>query len=156
MLKSTTHVYKEPHSICAASVMVLNLLALLIYFDLNRPYSYYLILSSFLFWLVLYYILFYIFPRQGVTIKSLTWREWRCMSFAQKRSLSIKNMENKYKWYAMASSFMAFLISVLILFYTPLIEKLGIWWALILVDIMQIALSFASFEGLKKFVYNTV
>ena len=46
MLKSTTHVYKEPHSICAASVMVLNLLALLIYFDLNRPYSYYLILSS--------------------------------------------------------------------------------------------------------------
>ena len=155
-MQSTTHVYKEPHSICAASVMVLNLLVLLIYFDLNRSYSYYLILSSFLFWLVLYYILFYIFPRQGVTVKSLTWREWLYMSFAQKRSLSIKNMENKYKWYAMASSFMAFLISVLILFYTPLIEKLGIWWALILVDIMQIALSFASFEGLKKFVYNTV
>ena len=105
---------------------------------------------------MLYYILFYIFPRQGVTVKSLTWREWLYMSFAQKRSLSIKNMKNKYKWYAMASSFMAFLISVLILFNTPLIEKLGIWWALILVDIMQIALSFASFEGLKKFVYNTV
>jgi|GEM_PF-2847239 hypothetical protein len=155
-MQSTTHVYKEPHSICAASVMVLNLLVLLIYFDLNRSYSYYLILSSFLFWLVLYYILFYIFPRQGVTVKSLTWREWLYMSFAQKRSLSIKNMKNKYKWYAMASSFMAFLISVLILFNTPLIEKLGIWWALILVDIMQIALSFASFEGLKKFVYNTV
>ena len=155
-MQSTTHVYKEPHSICAASVMVLNLLVLLIYFDLNRSYSYYLILSSFLFWLVLYYILFYIFPRQGVTVKSFTWREWLYMSFAQKRSLSIKNMKNKYKWYAMASSFMAFLISVLILFNTPLIEKLGIWWALILVDIMQIALSFASFEGLKKFVYNTV
>lgn len=155
-MQSTTHVYKEPHSICAASVMVLNLLVLLIYFDLNRSYSYYLILSSFLFWLVLYYILFYIFPRQGVAVKSLTWREWLYMSFAQKRSLSIKNMKNKYKWYAMASSFMAFLISVLILFNTPLIEKLGIWWALILVDIMQIALSFASFEGLKKFVYNTV
>ena len=155
-MQSTTHVYKEPHSICAASVMVLNLLVLLIYFDLNRSYSYYLILSSFLFWLVLYYILFYIFPRQGVTVKSLTWREWLYMSFAQKRSLSIKNMKNKYKWYAMASSFMAFLISVLILFNTPLIEKLGIWWALILVDIMQIALSFASFEGLKTFVYNTV
>lgn len=89
MLKSTstTHVYKEPHSICASSVMVLNLLVLLIYFDLNRSYSYYLILSSFLFWLALYYVLFYIFPRQGVTIKSLTWREWRHMNFAQKRSL---------------------------------------------------------------------
>lgn len=58
-------------------------------------------------------------------------------------------MKNKYKWYAMASSFIAFLMSVLILFYTPLIEELGIWWALILVDIMQIAFSFASFEGIK-------
>ena len=154
MLKFTTHVYKEPHSICASSVMVLNLLVLLIYFDLNRSYSYYLILSSFLFWLVLYYVLFYIFPRQGVTIKSLTWREWCHMNFAQKRLLSIKNMKNKYKWYAIASSFMAFLISVLILSYTPLIEKLGIWWALILVDIMSFVLYLLSITTMHKCIYR--
>ena len=54
-------------------------------------------------------------------------------------------------WCVMASSGIAFVISWgALIFQAPLIDQIGIWTPLLLIDIVQVAVTFLLFDAFKK------
>ena len=81
----------------------------------------------------------------------LTYHNLKNNSLSQNLVICRKEFQNKKMWYVMASNGIAFVISWgALIFQAPLIDQIGIWTPLLLIDIVQVAVTFLLFDAFKK------
>ncbi len=146
--------YKQPHEACATLVAVNDCIILtMIYYKL--PF-YLQLITMFLVGLPLAYLIYYLllslFKIKGeIHPPPLTYHNLKNNSLSQNLVICRQAFQNKTMWCVMASSGIAFVISWgALIFQAPLIDQVGIWIPLLLINIVQVTVTFLLFDAFKK------